>query len=400
MWAARSLLCTAKSAATGSPRNAAPRWKALERQQITRSANFHTSPRHCIHPIFLIAAKQITKGLAIITGRGFRKWWKSLPSDKKAYFVAVALKNKWKVAGFFGATWCVGGIYYFSHIQETPITHRRRFVAFTREQFRKISDFEFEMQFELFKPHLLPAVHPVYHRVVRVANQLLHGNRDIDEIHNISWSVSVIDSPMKNAFVMSNGQIFVFAGMLEICTNDEQLGNVLAHEMAHCILGHGAEQVSYAHLIDFALVGFLAAIWAIMPTDGIAVVTHWFFEKVVSILLRLPYSRKLEREADEVGLQLAAKACFDVREASAFWTKMSLMQNALEDVEFISTHPSHERRSEYLDNIMNSAIELRRQCNCPRLPHQDPRVLMSMLKEEVKQESMVKQGVVILQPPR
>ncbi|XP_037526945.1 metalloendopeptidase OMA1, mitochondrial [Rhipicephalus sanguineus] len=399
MWAARTLLCTARLAASAPPRKAAICWQPLQRQQMTRTVNFHTSPQRCIHPIFLIAAKQITKGLAIITGRGFRKWWKALPADKKAYFISVAVKNKWKIAGYFGVAWGIGGIYYFSHIQETPITHRRRFVAFTRDQFRKISDFEFEMQYELFKPHLLPAVHPVYHRVVRVANQLLHGNKDIPEIHDVTWSVSVIDSPMKNAFVMPNGQIFVFAGMLEICGNDEQLGNVLAHEMAHCVLGHGAEQVSYAHLIDFALVGFLAAIWAIMPTDGIAVVTHWFFEKVVSLLLRLPYSRKLELEADEVGLQLAAKACFDVREASAFWTKMSLMGNALDDVEFISTHPSHEHRSEHLDNLMNKAIELRRQCHCPRLPPQDPRVLMSMLKEEVKQESLGKQGIVVLQPP-
>lgn len=374
-------------------------WKSLQRQPAAGATYFHTSPKHCIHPIFLIAAKQITKGLAVITGRGFRKWWKALPSDKKAYFIAAALRNKWRVAGSVCVVWGVGGIYYFSHIQETPITHRRRFVAFTPEQFKKISDFEFEMQYALFEQHLLPAVHPVYNRVVRVANQLLHGNRDIDEIHKLAWSVSVIDSPIKNAFVLPSGQIFVFAGMLEICTNDEQLGNVLAHEMAHCILSHGAEQVSYAQLIDFALVGFLAAIWAIMPTDGIAVVTHWFFEKVVSILLRLPYSRKLELEADEVGLQLAAKACFDVREASAFWTKMGLMSNALEDVEFISTHPSHERRSEYLDNLMNSAIELRKQCHCPSLPHKDPRVLLSMLKEEVKQEGLAKQGVVVLQRP-
>uniref|UniRef100_A0A131XDM5 Metalloendopeptidase OMA1, mitochondrial n=1 Tax=Hyalomma excavatum TaxID=257692 RepID=A0A131XDM5_9ACAR len=399
MWAARTLLCTTRLGASVPPKKAAVCWQSLQRQQMTRTANFHTSPQRCIHPIFLIAAKQITKGLAVITGRGFRKWWKSLPSDKKAYFISIAVKNRWKIAGYFGVVWAIGGVYYFSHIQETPITHRRRFVAFTRDQFRKISDFEFEMQYELFKPHLLPSIHPVYHRVVRVANQLLHGNKDIPEIHDVTWSVSVIDSPMKNAFVMPNGQIFVFAGMLEVCGNDEQLGNVLAHEMAHCVLGHGAEQVSYAHLIDFVLVGFLAAIWAIMPTDGIAVVTHWFFEKVVSLLLRLPYSRKLELEADEVGLQLAAKACFDVREASAFWTKMSLMGSALDDVEFISTHPSHERRSEHLDNLMNSAIELRSQCRCPRLPPQDPRVLMSMLKQEVKQESLAKQGIVVLQPP-
>lgn len=399
MWAARSLICTARLTTARPPRNVTMPWKSLQRQSVAGATYFHTSPKHCIHPIFLIAAKQITKGLAVITGRVFRKWWKSLPSDKKAYFIAAALRNKWRVAGSVCVVWGVGGIYYFSHIQETPITHRRRFVAFTPEQFKKISDFEFEMQYALFEEHLLPAVHPVYNRVVRVANQLLHGNRDIDEIHKLAWSVSVIDSPIKNAFVLPSGQIFVFTGMLEICTNDEQLGNVLAHEMAHCVLSHGAEQVSYAHLIDFALVGFLAAIWAIMPTDGIAVVTHWFFEKVVSILLRLPYSRKLELEADEVGLQLAAKACFDVREASAFWTKMGLMSNAIEDVEFISTHPSHERRSEHLDNLMNSAIEMRKQCHCPSLPHKDPRVLLSMLKEEVKQGGLAKQGVVVLQRP-
>lgn len=394
------MIYAARLTTAGSSRNVTMPWKSLQRHQVAGAACFHTSPKRCIHPIFLIAAKQITKGLAVITGRGFRKWWKSLPSDKKAYFIAVALRNKWRVAGSVCVVWGVGGIYYYSHIQETPITHRRRFVAFTPEQFKKISDFEFEMQHALFEEHLLPAAHPVYNRVVRVANQLLHGNRDIDEIHKLSWSVSVIDSPVKNAFVLPSGQIFVFAGMLEICTNDEQLGNVLAHEMAHCVLSHGAEQVSYAQLVDFALVGFLAAIWAIMPTDGIAVVTHWFFEKVVSLLLRLPYSRKLELEADEVGLQLAAKACFDVREASAFWTKMGLMSNALEDVEFISTHPSHERRSEYLDNLMNSAIELRKECRCPSLPHKDPRVLMAMLKEEVKQqESLPKQGVVVLQRP-
>lgn len=295
----------------------------------------------------------------------------------------------------------VGGLYYISHIQETPITKRRRFVAFTPEQFRKISDFEFEMHYELFKKQLLPTSHPVYNRVVRVANQLLHGNKDIDEIHNMSWSVSVIDSPIQNAFVLPSGQIFVFTGMLQLCTNDEQLGAVLSHEMAHCVLGHGAEQVSYVHLLDLVLIVFLGAIWAVMPSDGIAAVTHWFFERVVSLLLRLPFSRKLELEADEVGLQLAAKACFDVREASAFWSKMSLMAHEEANVEFLSTHPSHDRRSEHLDNLMNQAIELRRQCQCPNLPHIDPRYLLSVLKQEMKEREknrLPKEGVLVLRP--
>lgn len=66
-------------------------------------------------------------------------------------------------------------------------------------------------QYELFKNHLVPSGHPMYARVVRVANQLLRGNEDIDTIHRLPWSVSVIDSPMQNAFVLPVSDFFCFA---------------------------------------------------------------------------------------------------------------------------------------------------------------------------------------------
>jgi Zn-dependent protease with chaperone function len=45
-------------------------------------------------------------------------------------------------------------------------------------------------------------------------------------------------------------------------------------------------------------------------------------------VFELPFSRHMETEADEVGLQLAAKACFDVRQAPTFW---ALMEQAEEE---------------------------------------------------------------------
>ncbi len=39
----------------------------------------------------------------------------------------------------------VGIANYLTHIQTTPITGRKRYIAFTSEQFNKIADFEFEM---------------------------------------------------------------------------------------------------------------------------------------------------------------------------------------------------------------------------------------------------------------
>ena len=41
--------------------------------------------------------------------------------------------------------------------------------------------------------------------------------------------------------------------------------------------------LSYTRLLDYAVIAIMAAIWAIMPNDGIAVVTQWFYNKVMDV---------------------------------------------------------------------------------------------------------------------
>lgn len=41
-------------------------------------------------------------------------------------------------------------------------------------------------------------------------------------------------------------------------------------------------------------------------------------------------------------------------------------------IEFLSTHPSHDKRAEYLESMLKETLELREKCNCPRLPRVDP----------------------------
>lgn len=55
------------------------------------------------------------------------------------------------------------------------------------------------------------------------------------------------------------------------------------------------------------------------------------------------------------------QACFDTREASAFWAKMEL-HNKNEEVEWMSTHPSHETRRQMLDEYMAKALNIRADC--------------------------------------
>jgi len=44
------------------------------------------------------------------------------------------------------------------------------------------------------------------------------------------------------------------------------------------------EQVSFAAVLDVLIIIVMAAIWAFMPTDGIAIVTQWFYNKVIEVM--------------------------------------------------------------------------------------------------------------------
>ncbi len=130
--------------------------------------------------------------------------------------------------------------------------------------------------------------------------------------------------------------------MLDVCSNDDELGIVLSHEIAHVLLNHAvslisklifrnwriftsflkAEQLSYINLISALAIIPLAVMWAFLPNDGIAVVADWFFNTTSKIMFELPFARHMETEADEVGLGMASRACFDVRNAPSFWGKM------------------------------------------------------------------------------
>lgn len=40
-------------------------------------------------------------------------------------------------------------------------------------------------------------------------------------------------------FYWQSGEIFVFSGLFDMITNDDQLAVVIGHEMSHAVLNHG-----------------------------------------------------------------------------------------------------------------------------------------------------------------
>lgn len=320
-----------------------------------------------------------------------------MPEVRRAYWRGRVMERRQLLYLAVGGILTFGIVHYVTHINETPVTHRRRYLAFTKEQFMKLAEFLYTTEFEKLQDHIVPPTHPVYERVAKVVKKVVDSNQDLEFMREQTWTILVVDSEDVNAFVMPMGQIFVTTAVLSLTETDSQLAVVLSHEISHALLSHGAEQVSFAAVLDVLIIIIMAAVWAFMPTDGIAIVTQWFYNKVIEILLHLPYSRRLEEEADEVGLQLMAKACYDVRESSAFWQKMALHSQLEEESDndspqWLSTHPNPESRAKKLDDMIPAAEALRLDCSCPHLKTRDPRSALTYLQQLVAEKDAAKKS--------
>ncbi|XP_004642648.1 metalloendopeptidase OMA1, mitochondrial [Octodon degus] len=354
--------------------------------------NFHTSSRVQAAPVplLLILLKPLQKLFAIIVGRGIRKWWQALPPNRKELFRESVRKNKWKL--FLGLSTCglLFVVFYFTHLEVSPITGRSKLLLLGKEHFRLLSELEYKALMEEFKDDMLTEKDPRYLTVKEVVYHLVECNKDMPGISEINWVIHVVDSPdTVNAFVLPNGQVFIFTGLLNSVTDMHQLSFLLGHEIAHAILGHAAEKASMVHLLDFLGMIFLTMIWAICSRDSLAILGQWIQSKLQEYMFDRPYSRTLETEADKIGLQLAAKACVDVRASSVFWQQMEfadVLQGHPKLPEWLSTHPSHGNRAEHLDRLIPQALNIREVCNCPPLSGPDPRLLFKLSMKRFHQE--------------
>ncbi len=139
---------------------------------------------------------------AIILGRKVRMWYKNLPEEEQRKFWNRMKKNQGNFVGlgFLGAVFAL--YLYVSHLEECPMTGRRRFVALTDEQISKIGIKEFDNLLEHFEGQILPVNAVAYSRVAKVVNQILNANKDLPRIHDKDWTITVVDSDMTNAFVL------------------------------------------------------------------------------------------------------------------------------------------------------------------------------------------------------
>jgi len=158
------------------------------------------------------------------------------------------------------------------------------------------------------------------------------------------WEVNLQTSDEINAYCMPGGKIMVFTGLIDKAakTNDE-IAAVVGHEIAHALREHGRERMSTALVQQLGILGFAIYIsdsshnreLKNLAVQGVALGTTLFFA--------LPNSREQEREADKIGLELAARAGYNPLAAVSLWRKMDELSD-MQPPEFLSTHPSNQSR--------------------------------------------------------
>jgi len=175
------------------------------------------------------------------------------------------------------------------------------------------------------------------------------------ELNGYAWEFNLIESPEVNAWCMPGGKVVVYSGILPITQNETGLAVVMGHEIAHAIAQHGGERMSQGLMQELGGVALSVAIQNEPQTTQNIFLTAYGLGSTIGVIL--PYSRTQESEADRLGLIFMAMAGYNPSAAIDFWTRMSQSKTGGSPPEFLSTHPSDQKRIANLKEYMPEAME-------------------------------------------
>lgn len=259
------------------------------------------------------------------------KSWSKLPEIKalgrnnKRYFLLLTLSGVFLFAGFALFT-------YFSVLP-----------AFSGYVAQKIS-METERELGL---KLLEGVKQQY----KINDSLTMHTKDF--FHSLGFpgaekiELMVVESNDTNAFAMPGGFLVVFKGILHKTKSEDQLSALLAHEYAHVRYRH-----SLRNMINASAGGLLIS----MLAGDISGSAAGLLLSQAHEFRNLSYSRSLETEADEMGMEMMAAA--GANPAAMAEMLIQIQPSGKEEIpSFLSTHPVF---SERIPHAQNFAVNLRR----------------------------------------
>jgi predicted Zn-dependent protease len=199
------------------------------------------------------------------------------------------------------------------------------------------------------------------------------------ETQDWAWSVKVVDDPKTvNAWCMAGGRMAIYTGLIQqIKPTDDELAQVMGHEISHALAKHSAEQMSRAMAMQVGL----GALAVTQRDSQYGNLTLTGAQAAAVVALQLPNSRTAESEADRIGIELAAKAGYDPRAAVSLWEKMAKVGggDGKSRNDFLSTHPAPVKRMETLSALVPQMM--------PYYEDKSPRPTFPLRQSAIERES-------------
>ncbi|MHC2018628.1 M48 family metalloprotease [Methylobacterium sp. CM6247] len=156
-----------------------------------------------------------------------------------------------------------------------------------------------------------------------------------------TYAVTLLDSPVINAFALPNGRLYVTRGLLALASDTSEIAAVLAHEIAHVTLRHATARTELA--LRSQLVSRVVADVLNDPATGAQLQNQSKFA-----LAR--FSRDQELEADGIGVRTLARAGYDPFGAGRFLNSLNRTTNMKTgtgmagEPDMLATHPGTSER--------------------------------------------------------
>jgi predicted Zn-dependent protease len=238
-----------------------------------------------------------------------------------------------------------------------PLTGRRQLLLVGKGQEVTLGDDAYEQTLQENSLSSNAAATAIVKRVgERIA--AVSGQTDFD------WRFELLQSSQQNAFCLPGGKVAIFEGILPVCQTETGLAVVMSHEVAHAIARHGSERMTHNMVSDSVKQGVDALVKAKVPNKRDLLLKAYGAASQYGVIL--PYSRKHELEADHIGIMLMARAGYDPAEAPEFWRRFGgSKESSQQPAEFLSTHPSDQRRSSELASLLPEARQYYSQASNP-----------------------------------
>lgn len=185
------------------------------------------------------------------------------------------------------------------------------------------------------------------------------------------YSFDVVEDKELNAFALPGGPIFFNSGLLDKLSTEDQVAGILAHEITHVRNQHWASAYADNSKRQLGITAILLIIGAGNTAFDVAGVAD-------AVIFSLPYSRKHETEADNVGFDLATAAGYNPQGMVDTFKILKAGAGGKKTEEWISTHPDTDKRIANLEKKVKDSGKT--------YPNQRPRAVPAKYKPPVKQK--------------